>query len=236
MQQHCDLLQFLEALLGQLGHGGLLFGEWYQQWRQVLQIPLLLYVLVQYLQLDTTERGSQCLWEHENTTDYFLQTVRAPTGHSHCWLTMKSCRTLPPPHVWSAFRSGANTEMLALLYLGKMLLCAFITLYQRRTRNVENICDERATFTDHGVTQNVGGLAQFVFGDSAVEQDGLQQAGVVQVNVIVPFLQSQTHTHTFNPLSCNYSQKQEHYCTMSASVNNDCCVRLPSHSVWLTYS
>lgn len=98
---------------------------------------------------------------------------------------------------------------------------------------MENICDERATFTDHGVTQNVGGLAQFVFGDSAVEQDGLQQAGVVQVNVIVPFLQSQTHTHThtFNPLSCNYSQKQEHYCTMSASVNNDCCVRLPSHSV-----
>lgn len=53
------------------------------------------------------------------------------------------------------------------------------------------------TWTHHGITQDVGHLAQFVFGDSAVEQDGLQQAGVVQVDVIVPFLWSQaTHTHT----------------------------------------
>lgn len=108
----------------------------------------------------------------------------------------------------------------------------FIPACQHQTRNVYNICDARVTCTDHGVTQYVGGLAQFVLGDSAVEEDGLQQAGVVQVNVIVPFLRSQnTRKHTFNPLGCNYSQKQEHYCTMSASVNNDCCVLLPSHSV-----
>lgn len=104
--------------------------------------------------------------------------------------------------------------------------------YQQQTRDVDNICDARVTCTNHGVTQYVGGLAQFVLRDSAVEQDGLQQAGVVQVNVIVPLLWSQnTRKHTFDPLSCNYSQKKELYCTMSALVNNDCCVRLPSHSV-----
>lgn len=42
--------------------------------------------------------------------------------------------------------------------------------------------------TNHGVAQYIGGLAQFVLGDPAVQQDGLKQAGVVQVNVIVPFL------------------------------------------------
>ena len=142
-----------------------------------------------------TEKGSQFLRERTQLIIFYRRFVH-PMGHSHCWLTMKSCRILPPPHVWSAFRSRANTEMLALIYLSKTLLYAFITLYQQRTHDVENICDARATFTDHGVTQNVGGLAQFVLGDSAVKQDGLQQAGVVQVNVIVSFLQSQTHTHT----------------------------------------
>lgn len=63
-----------------------------------------------------------------------------------------------------------------------------------QTRNVDNICDARVTCTDHGITQYVGGLAQFVLRDSAVEKNGLQQAGVVQVNVIVPFLRSQKHT------------------------------------------
>lgn len=62
--------------------------------------------------------------------------------------------------------------------------------------SMENICDARVTCTNHGVTQYIGGLAQFVLGDPAVQQDGLQQAGVVQVNVIVPFLQSQKHVHT----------------------------------------
>ena len=72
---------------------------------------------------------------------------------------------------------------------------------------VHNICDACVICTDHGITQYVGGLAQFVFWDSAVEQDGLQQAGVVQVNVIVPFLQSQnTCNHTFSPLSCLLSK------------------------------
>lgn len=44
--------------------------------------------------------------------------------------------------------------------------------------------------TDHGITEYVGGLVEFVLRDAAVKQDGLQQAGVVQVDVIVPFLQS----------------------------------------------
>lgn len=61
--------------------------------------------------------------------------------------------------------------------------------------SVENICEARVTCTNHGVTQDNGGLVQFVLGDPAVQQDGLQQAGVVQVNVIVPFLQS--HKHIF---------------------------------------
>lgn len=92
--------------------------------------------------------------------------------------------------------------------------------------------DARVTCTDHCVTQYVGGVAQFVLRDSTVEQNGLQQAGVVQVNVIVPLLRLEnTHKHTFNPLSFNYRQNQEHYCAMSTSVNNDCCARLPSHSV-----
>lgn len=112
-------------------------------------------------------------------------------GLLRCWLTEKSCRTLPPPLVWSAFRSGANAEMLALLYLGRTLVYIFMTAYQQQTRDVDNICDARVTCTDHGVTQYAGGLAQLVLRDSAVEQDGLQQAGVVQVNVIVPFLKSQ---------------------------------------------
>lgn len=108
----------------------------------------------------------------------------------------------------------------------------FLTACRQQTRYVDNICDACVTCTDHGVAQYVGSLAQFVLRDSAVEQDGLQQAGVVQVNVIVPFLQSQnTRKHTFNPLSCNYSQTPEHYCTMSSSASNDCCVRLPSHSL-----
>lgn len=54
----------------------------------------------------------------------------------------------------------------------------------------KNICEARVTCTHHGVTQDNGGLAEFVLGDPAVQQDGLQQAAVVQVNVIVPFLQS----------------------------------------------
>lgn len=61
--------------------------------------------------------------------------------------------------------------------------------------NEENICDARVTCTNHGVTQYIGGLGQFVLGDSAVQQDGPQQASVVQVYVIVPFLQSQKHVH-----------------------------------------
>lgn len=58
---------------------------------------------------------------------------------------------------------------------------------------VENIWEARVTRTNHGVTQDNGGLAEFVLGDAAVQQDGLQQAGVVQVDVIVPFLQSHKH-------------------------------------------
>lgn len=174
----------------------------------------------------TSERLSCC------RTDYFYRRFVHPGGHLHCWLTVKSCRTLPPPHVWSAFRSGENT----LKKRGRRNVTSAIfgenIPYQQQTRNMDYICDACVTCTDHGVTQYVGGLAQFVLGDSAVKQDGLQQAGVVQVNVIVPLLRTQnTRKHTFNPLSCNYSQKQEHYCTMSVSVNNDCCVRLPSHSV-----
>lgn len=88
--------------------------------------------------------------------------------------------------------------------------------------------------TDHGVTQYRGGLAQLVLGHSAVEQDGLEQAGVVQVNVIVPFLQAQKHT--VNPLDCNYSRNQEHHSPTGTSVNNDCCVRLPSYSIGLLKS
>lgn len=38
---------------------------------------------------------------------------------------------------------------------------------------VENICDARVTRTNHGVTEYIGGLAQFVLGDPAVQQDGL---------------------------------------------------------------
>lgn len=59
--------------------------------------------------------------------------------------------------------------------------------------SVENIWGGRVTCTNHGFTQDNGGLAQFVLGDPAVQQDGLQQAGVVQVDVIVPFLQSHKH-------------------------------------------
>ena len=75
---------------------------------------------------------------------------------------------------------------------------------------MENICGARVTCTDHGVTQYVGGLTQFVLRDSAVEQDGLQQARVVQVNVIVPFLQSQnTHKHTALTLSAAITAKSK---------------------------
>lgn len=89
--------------------------------------------------------------------------------------------------------------MLPLLYLGRTLLYMFIAAYQQQSCNVKNICDARVTCTDHGVTQYRGGLAQFVLRDSAVEQDGLQQAGVVQVDVIVPFLRLQnTHLLTLS--------------------------------------
>lgn len=65
---------------------------------------------------------------------------------------------------------------------------------------MDNSCDARGTCTDHGVTQYVGGLAQFVLRDPTVEQDGLQQAGVVQVNVVVSLLHSRQHTQThFGP-------------------------------------
>ena len=68
--------------------------------------------------------------------------------------------------------------------------------FRQQSRTVNNICDARVTFTDHGFTQYGGGLAQFVLRDSAVEQDGLQQAGVVQVDVVVPLLRvPNTHTH-----------------------------------------
>lgn len=53
--------------------------------------------------------------------------------------------------------------------------------------------------TNHGVAQYTGGLAQFVLGDAAVQQDGLPQAGVVQVNEIVPLLRThktRARTHT----------------------------------------
>lgn len=63
-------------------------------------------------------------------------------------------------------------------------------------QNINNICDAHVACTDHGITQYAGGLAQFVLRDAAVEQDGFQQARVVQVNVIVPFLRSQNTTQT----------------------------------------
>lgn len=66
---------------------------------------------------------------------------------------------------------------------------------------VENIWGGRVTCTNHGVTQDNGGLAQFVLGDPAVQQDGLQQAGVVQIDVIVPFLQSHKHILKAPPAS-----------------------------------
>lgn len=66
---------------------------------------------------------------------------------------------------------------------------------------VENIWEARVSCTNHGVTQDNGGLAQLVLGDPAVQQDGLQQAGVVQVDVIVPFLQS--HKHIFKAPSAS---------------------------------
>lgn len=53
------------------------------------------------------------------------------------------------------------------------------SIVYQETCNVDNMCDARVTCTDHGVTQYVGGLVQFVLWDSTVEQDGLQQAGVV---------------------------------------------------------
>ncbi len=40
----------------------------------------------------------------------------------------------------------------------------------------------------HGVTQYVGGLCEFVFGDAAVQQNGLQQTRVVQVDGVVSVL------------------------------------------------
>lgn len=58
VQQQGELLQVFEALLGQLSDGCLLLGEGCQQWRQLLQIPLLFYVLVQCLQLESAVKGS----------------------------------------------------------------------------------------------------------------------------------------------------------------------------------
>lgn len=53
------------------------------------------------------------------------------------------------------------------------------------------------TVSHHGVAQDVGGLRELVLRDSAVEQDGPQQAGVVQVDGVVPVLKrQQTHTQT----------------------------------------
>lgn len=66
-----------------------------------------------------------------------------------------------------------------------------------------NICETRAACTDHGVTQYVGGLAQLVLRDSAVQQDGPQQAGVVQVDVVVPLLQP--HNTQLPSICSNYS-------------------------------
>lgn len=59
-QQHRQLLQVFEALLGQLSDGRLLLGERCQLRRQLLQVPLLLDVLVQRLQLESA-RGEEVL-------------------------------------------------------------------------------------------------------------------------------------------------------------------------------
>lgn len=62
----------------------------------------------------------------------------------------------------------------------------------------------------HGVAQYAGGLAQLVLGDPAVEQDGPQQAGVVQVDVVVSLLHSRKHTQKhivnlfFSPSSISF--------------------------------
>lgn len=82
--------------------------------------------------------------------------------------------------------------------------------FRQQSRTGNNICDARVTFTDHGFTQYGGRLAQFVLRDSAVEQDGLQQAGVVQVDVVVPLLRvPNTHTHTPSDLSAAITVKTE---------------------------
>ena len=135
--------------------------------------------------------------------------------------------------LWGEQRARkGHRNVIAIIFGNKSSVYIHIRTCQQQICNVDNICDAHVTCTDHGIAQYVGGLAQFVLRDSTVEEYGLQQAGVVQVNVIVPFLWSQiTCKHTFNPVGCNYSQKQANYCTKSFSVNNDCCVRLPSHSV-----
>lgn len=54
IQQPRDLLQVLDPLLGVLTDSSLVFGQRRQQRQQLLQIPLLLDVLVQRLQLHAT--------------------------------------------------------------------------------------------------------------------------------------------------------------------------------------
>jgi len=56
----------------------------------------------------------------------------------------------------------------------------------------------------HGVTQYVGGLSEFVFWNAAVEQNGLQQTRVVQVNGVVSVLKPDTahQTHPYRHETC----------------------------------
>lgn len=49
-------------------------------------------------------------------TDYIYRQVFAPRGHLRCWLTVKSCKTLPPLHPWSAFHSEARAQKDMLHY------------------------------------------------------------------------------------------------------------------------
>lgn len=78
----------------------------------------------------------------------------------------------------------------------------FTTAHRQHMCSVEkNIWEARVISTNHGVAQYTGGLAQFVLGDPAVQQDSLPQAGVVQVNDIVPLLQTHKHARTHTSLT-----------------------------------
>lgn len=106
--------------------------------------------------------------------------------HSRCWSTVRSCRTLPPLRVWSTSRSweccgggGRNSTLARYLFIIQELKVDFFFFVF-----LQRGC------TNHGVAQYAGGLAQLVLRDATVEQDGLQQAGVVQVDVVVSLLWS----------------------------------------------